>query len=225
MPLSLCRKSRHYNLFQAPYQNRQKSTFDCLTIPYPNFIIKPHPTMTTNDLTPSDYTVGWMCLSFKELEVASTMLDHNHAEICFSPDTAMYTLGSMGHHNIVIDCPLYDQRGAATTKAAVDRMIRTFPSIKLVQLVGAASGVPPRVKLGDVVVSIPPQNHLETEGHFGEGVEEYIFTLINPSNTSSFHLQALNDMRLQHMVNEGSTRIPQTRIPTISKRWSRDILI
>ena len=53
----------------------------------------------------ADYTVGWVCALPKEQTAATAMLDVWHADLPKpSSDSSVYTLGSVGKHNVVIAC-------------------------------------------------------------------------------------------------------------------------
>ncbi|KAF5243724.1 hypothetical protein FAUST_2719 [Fusarium austroamericanum] len=112
--------------------------------------------MTSMKLTHNDYTVGWVCVLPKEQTAALAMLDCEHPALPKQPtDKNAYTLGAVGEHNVVIAClpkGMYGTNSAATVAA---RMLDTFPSIKFGLLVGIGAGIPPQVRLGDVVVSSP----------------------------------------------------------------------
>lgn len=104
----------------------------------------------------SDYTVGWICALPRELTAATAMLDEIHPDLPKPPDdTNTYTLGSIGQHNIVIACLTKGRYGNTKSGVVGVHMIRTFPSIKVGLMVGIGGGIPPKVRLGDVVVSAP----------------------------------------------------------------------
>lgn len=62
-------------------------------------------------------------------------------------DKNIYTLGSIGKHNVVIACP-----PVGTAAPDVISMTNIFREIKFNLLVGVGSGISPDVRLGDVVV-------------------------------------------------------------------------
>lgn len=104
----------------------------------------------------SDYTIGWVCALPKEQVVAIAMLDERHPDLeKKSNDQNVYNLGSIGPHNIVIACLPKSLMGKVQAGTVVKDMARTFTEIKVCLLVGIGGGVPPKVRLGDVVVSIP----------------------------------------------------------------------
>jgi nucleoside phosphorylase len=106
-----------------------------------------------------DYTVGWICPLEVEQIAALEMLDDEHECLPQRPtDHNVYTLGSIGGHNIVIaGLHLPGNSPAATV---VTQMRTTFPQLRFGLLVGIGGGVPVKtdigmVRLGDVVVSKP----------------------------------------------------------------------
>jgi nucleoside phosphorylase len=84
------------------------------------------------------------------------MLDQIHADLPKPPnDQNAYTLGSIGKHNIVIACLPEGEIGTTSVANVATQMVNTFPSIKFGLMVGIGGGIPPKVRLGDVVVSKP----------------------------------------------------------------------
>ncbi|KAK4072645.1 hypothetical protein Purlil1_13289 [Purpureocillium lilacinum] len=103
-----------------------------------------------------EYTVGWVCALPKEQIAATAMLDQRHPDLPNPPnDDNAYTLGSIGPHNIVIACLPQGKYGTNSAATVATRMASTFPTIKLGSMVGIGGGIPPEVRLGDVVVSSP----------------------------------------------------------------------
>lgn len=101
----------------------------------------------------SHYTVGWVCASPKEQLAALFMLEHKHKDLP-NPvdDDNTYILGRIGGHNVVIACPLIRRTDKDDARTAT-QMMSTFPNIKVCLMVGTGSGIPPEVRLGDVIVS------------------------------------------------------------------------
>ncbi|KAJ6086763.1 hypothetical protein N7467_005677 [Penicillium canescens] len=107
-------------------------------------------------LTHENYTVGWVCALPKEIVAAKAMLDQVHLPLPQPPqDSNNYTLGRIGSHNIVIACLPLGEMGNNSSASVATRLTSTFPGIKLGIMVGIGGGVPPSVRLGDVVVSAP----------------------------------------------------------------------
>ncbi|KAK3299913.1 ankyrin repeat-containing protein [Chaetomium fimeti] len=113
-------------------------------------------TPNPKSLAHDDYTVGWVCALDSELTAATAMLEQTHSDLPTpGDDTNAYTLGSISGHNIVIACLPIGKTGNNSAATVAVQMIRTFPSIRFGLMVGIGGGIPPNVKLGDVVVSTP----------------------------------------------------------------------
>lgn len=108
-------------------------------------------------LSHSAYTVGWVCALSKEQTAATSMLEHEHSDLPVTgADENPYTLGSIGKHNVVIACLPMGNIGTNSAASVATQMVNTFPSIKIVLMVGIGGGIPSnKVRLGDVVVSTP----------------------------------------------------------------------
>ncbi|KAJ5419556.1 purine and uridine phosphorylase [Penicillium crustosum] len=107
-------------------------------------------------LAHEDYTVGWVCALPKEIVAAKAMLDQVHPPLPQPPhDSNNYTLGRVGSHNVVIACLPLGELGNNSSASVATRLNSTFPGIKFGIMVGIGGGVPPSVRLGDVVVSAP----------------------------------------------------------------------
>ncbi|KAL6802996.1 nucleoside phosphorylase domain-containing protein [Trichoderma sp. SZMC 28013] len=116
--------------------------------------------MTSKSRSHHDYKVGWICALSKEQTAAMAMLDEEHDLLPKPPsDSNVYTLGSISGHNIVIACLPEGQIGTNSAATVATQMVNTFPSVRFGLLVGIGSGIPPRVRLGDVVVSQPSGGH------------------------------------------------------------------
>lgn len=109
------------------------------------------------------YTVGWVCALPIELIAAQEMLDKEHNDLpSDGNDTNIYTLGSIGEHNVVIACLPAGQTGTNSAAAVAMQMKSTFRAIRFGLMVGIGGGVPSAetdIRLGDVVVSQPGNGH------------------------------------------------------------------
>lgn len=165
------------------------------------------------------------------MAAAKVMLDEIHDSLPqSSADHNVYTLGSVGNHNVVVAClPLgvYGNVEAATT---VSHVTSTFPSIVFGLMVGIGGGVPgpnSDVRLGDIVVSKPTA----TSG----GVIKYDYgkTLSNGrfERTGSLNsppkvlLKAISQMKSDYMIgkkpaNDILIHTTQTK-PGINDTFSR----
>ncbi|KAL5088278.1 hypothetical protein Trisim1_006730 [Trichoderma cf. simile WF8] len=113
--------------------------------------------MASKPLSYDDYSVGWICALSEERTAATAMLDERHDSlpISNSSDTNSYTLGAIGKHNVVVVCLPEGDIGTNSAASVIMQLVTTFPSIKVGLLVGIGGGIPPRVRLGDIVVSTP----------------------------------------------------------------------
>ncbi|KAI1457502.1 nucleoside phosphorylase domain-containing protein [Annulohypoxylon moriforme] len=114
------------------------------------------PTVLDTAHSCEDYTIGWICTQAKEQTAAITMLDEIHKGTTYkqNKDPNTYNLGSIEQHNVVIACLSFDHSSSTVATIAV-WMTTTFPAIRLCLLVGLGSGIPPKVRLGDVVIGVP----------------------------------------------------------------------
>lgn len=102
-----------------------------------------------------DFTVGWICALHVELTAAEAMLDERYDG---PSDTAHYTLGCIGHHNVVIGCLPAGQMGTTSAAVVATEMQAKFPALRFGLIVGIGAGVPSSdvdIRLGDVVISQP----------------------------------------------------------------------
>ncbi|KKP04618.1 hypothetical protein THAR02_03308 [Trichoderma harzianum] len=165
--------------------------------------------MKANARSHADYTVGWVCALPQEQTAAIAMLDEVHESLSKpSTDTNAYTLGSIGQHNIVIACLPKGYAGPNSAATVATQMVQTFLSIKIGLLVGIGGGIPPKVRLGDVVVSTPDgQFPGVVQWDLGKSMEGGKFkrtgSLNNPPNSL---LSALGKLESKHEL-EGS-KIP-----------------
>src|SRR5438874_1157657 len=81
------------------------------------------------------------------------MLDQIHPDLLVpASDHNAYTLGSIREHNIVIACLSKNTVGINEAAIVAAQMLGTFSSIKIGLMVGIGSGIPPKVRVGDVMV-------------------------------------------------------------------------
>jgi nucleoside phosphorylase len=119
--------------------------------------------MSLKRLTETEFTVGWICALSVELSAAEAMLDEEYEELPQSPpDTNLYSLGRIGAHNVVISCLPAGQLGTHSAAAVASQMKSKFTSIRFSVMVGIGGGVPgpeEDIRLGDVVISTPSNQH------------------------------------------------------------------
>ena len=102
--------------------------------------------MSLRRLRIQDYTVGWVCALPIELAAATVMLDEKHQSLPHDDnDHNLYTLGSIGKHNVALARPPTGQTGTNSAAAVATRMQSSFPS----------ASAEADIRLGDVVISQP----------------------------------------------------------------------
>ena len=119
--------------------------------------------MSTKNLSLSDYSVGWICALDTELVAAKSMLDDIHTLPQIPRgDSNSYTLGEIAGHNLVIACLPAGHTGNNSAATVAAHLRCTFQAIRYSLMVGIGGGVPSHthdIRLGDVVVSQPGKRH------------------------------------------------------------------
>ncbi|KAF5542400.1 ankyrin repeat [Fusarium napiforme] len=171
--------------------------------------------------THDDYHVGWVCALPTEQTAAIAMLDQRHASLPKQPnDSNTYTLGSVGKHSVVIACLPKGKIGTVSAATVATNMISTFPNIKFCLMVGIGGGIPPKVRLGDVVVSTPTGTFPGVvqydlgKAHQG-GTFERTGALNSPPNAL---LAALTMVESEHDLT--GSRIPEY-LKELGQKWPR----
>jgi len=175
----------------------------------------------STELTYNDYTVGWVCALPKEQTAATAMLDQRHSDL-LKPlnDPNTYTLGSVGKHNIVIACLPKGKVGTNLAATVAAWMISTFPSIKFGLMVGIGGSIPPKVRLGDVVVSTPiGQFPGVVQWDFGKAKQGGNFERTGAlNNPPSALLTAVTKLETEHELN--GSKIPE-HLNELKQKWPR----
>lgn len=175
----------------------------------------------TAEFTHSDFTVGWLCALPKEQTAATAILDQIHPELPKPHnDPNTYTLGSIGKHNIVIACLPKGKIGNNVAATFATQMMRTFPSIKVGLMVGIGGGIPPKVRLGDVVVSTPTGQYPGVvQWDFGKAEKAGEFKRTGAlNNPPSALLTALTKLETNHEM--AGSKIPQY-LDELAQKWPR----
>ncbi|KAK2603970.1 hypothetical protein QQS21_003806 [Conoideocrella luteorostrata] len=149
------------------------------------------------------------------------MLDDIHKDVAKRPnDPNAYTLGSIGGHNIVIACLPEGDVGNNIAATIATNMISTFPSIRVGFMVGIGGGVPPRVRLGDIVVSIPSGQYPGVvQWDFGKAETGGQFKQIGSLNSPPTSLRtAVSKLRTWHDLRGSS--IPEF-LETMAEKWPK----
>lgn len=168
-----------------------------------------------------DYTVGWVCALPKERAAATAMLDWKHPDLAIpSSDPNTYTLGSIFGHNIVVACLPKGKIGASTAATVASHMISTFPAIRFGLMVGIGNGVSRKVRLGDVVVSVPTGSLPGVvQWDMGKAEQGGRFRRTGSlNNPPSLLLTALTKLETDHEL-EGS-KVP-VYLDDMARRWPR----
>ncbi|KAL7919128.1 ankyrin repeat-containing domain protein [Trichoderma austrokoningii] len=154
---------------------------------------------------PKDYTVSWICALHTEMAAASAMLDCFHDDLPRTPnDINTYTLGSIGHHNVVIaslPSGYYGTNNAATVASNIER---SFPSIEIHLMVGIGGGAPGKLdlRLGDIVVGSRVMQY-DLGKIIGDGqIERTGFSIIPPPKLLTY----ITKLRAIHELTP--TRVP-----------------
>jgi nucleoside phosphorylase len=182
--------------------------------------------MAQRRLQPEQYTVGWVSALPLELAAAEEMLDEEHQDLPQDPDdTSLYTLGSIGEHNVVIACLPAGHTGTNSAAVVAIRMRSKFKSIRFGLMVGIGGGVPSaeaNIRLGDVVVSQPDMGH--------GGVIQYDFGKSTPNGFKQMGflnkpptllLEALSKLRASHLRRRTSLPLYLSRLNHIPE-FTRD---
>ncbi|KAI9773772.1 MAG: hypothetical protein M1839_002005 [Geoglossum umbratile] len=175
----------------------------------------------TEPRTRNEYTVGWVCALPKEQTAATAMLDRRHADLPkLSKDTNTYTLGSISKHNIVIACLPKGKIGTSSAATVATQMVRTFQSIRVCLMVGIGGGIPPKVRLGDVVVSTPVgQFPGVVQWDFGKAKQGSNFERTGWLNNPPISLlAALTKLETEHELT--GSRIPEY-LDVLKEKWPR----
>jgi nucleoside phosphorylase len=104
----------------------------------------------------SQYRLAIVTALPKELAAVEVMLDQ-HSNMTISGDSGLYTVGSIGLHPVVVT--LLPKMGNNLATAVSSNLLRSFPHISDILMVGIAGGVPDpnngedHVRLGDIVIS------------------------------------------------------------------------
>ncbi|KAF5239238.1 hypothetical protein FANTH_10040 [Fusarium anthophilum] len=171
--------------------------------------------------THDDYHVGWVCALPTEQTAAIAMLNQRHGGLSKpSNDNNTYTLGSIGKHSVVIACLPKGKIGNVSAATVATNMVSTFTNIKFCLMVGIGGGIPPKVRLGDVVVSTPVEafpgvvQYDLGKAHQG-GTFERTRALNSPPNAL---LAALTMVESEHDLT--GSRIPDY-LEELEKKWPR----
>ncbi|PNP50731.1 hypothetical protein THARTR1_08352 [Trichoderma harzianum] len=177
--------------------------------------------MESETLSYNDYNVGWICALSEERTAATAMLDEKHDPLPISnpKDTNSYTLGAIGKHNVVVACLPEGEIGTNSAASVIMQLVNTFPSIKFGLLVGIGGGIPPHVRLGDIVVSKPVGEYPGVvQWDLGKATETGFVRTGSLDRPPKVLLSALTTMKTNHEM-EGH-KISQF-LEELAKKWPR----
>lgn len=147
--------------------------------------------------------MGWVSALPIELAAAKVMLDEEH--YTETDGTALYTLGRIGDHNVVLGCLPAGQIGTNSAAVVGTLMKARYKAIRFGLMVGIGGGVPSGesdIRLGDVVVSQP---HLEHGGviqyDFGKTTKKGFARTGVLSPPPRILLSALTSLRADNHMN------------------------
>lgn len=178
------------------------------------------------------YTVGWVCALPKERAAAKAMLDEIHPSLLKpADDPNSYTLGSIGRHNIVIACLPKGRIGTNSAATFATQMTRTFPSIRVGLMVGIGGGIPPKIRLGDVVVGTPVDRYPGVvQWDMGKTEKDSGFRPTGSlNNAPSSLLTAVSELEADHEMDD--SKMPQyldelkTKYPKLAAKYTRSALL
>src|SRR6266496_1677045 len=145
----------------------------------------------------SQYRLAIVTALPKEFAAVEVMLDQ-HSDITIPGDPVRYTVGIIGPHPVI--ATLLPKMGNNPATAVSSNLLRSFPKISDILMVGIAGGVPDpnnaenHVRLGDIVISMDAGviqfdlGKLEQVVHKGEPPSEH-FTIRGTDPPPSAHLQ------------------------------------
>ncbi|KAI1096765.1 nucleoside phosphorylase domain-containing protein [Rostrohypoxylon terebratum] len=119
------------------------------------------------------YTVCIIYIKPLEMRAITVMLDERFDSVPVAHgDANDYTLGRIGHHNVVVVGPARGDQGKVATAQFASTIRLTFPNLCAGMLVGIGGGIPHYpdhdVRLGDVVVGAPETGPAVVQYDFGK---------------------------------------------------------
>ncbi|KAI9771530.1 MAG: hypothetical protein M1840_002150 [Geoglossum simile] len=131
------------------------------------------------EIPPEDITVAIFCALSYESVAVKYSLDEEFE--CYpktiGPRKYVYSFGRIGYHKVVIARP--HQMGTVKAAQCAATVSQQFPNVRFALMLGIGAGIPslPKcdIRLGDIAVSIPRNNH--------PGILEYDFGKYEPYGT------------------------------------------
>ncbi|KAJ6153608.1 purine and uridine phosphorylase [Penicillium chermesinum] len=166
----------------------------------------------------SDYNIAWICPTRLVYTAARTFLDQaqDPSGHLVSLNTAFHTLGSIGKRRILIaTCrdQEYDEVGSPLSSDVISDVLLHYDNICIFMIIGLGSGLPtPKndIRLGDIVVAVGPEEHLD-------------FATPMPQSETQAGLQLiggwLNDSHVEHL--DDNTRL-RTDLMDLSRSYNHE---
>ncbi|KAI8307547.1 hypothetical protein K4K59_010774 [Colletotrichum sp. SAR11_240] len=173
----------------------------------------------------SNYTIGWICAIDTEYTAARAFLDEDHGSPDAIPvhDHNAYTLGRIGKHNVVIAVLPDGEYGLSTAGVVAQRMLGSFPNVRVGLMVGIGGGAPSQgtgydIRLGDIVVSSPRDGHTGVlQYDFGKTIQDQEFKVTRPLNLPPDVLRtAVTKLRVN--FEEEGNNFPEAIDAALAKR-------
>ncbi|KAM0489493.1 hypothetical protein ACHAP8_012518 [Fusarium lateritium] len=177
-----------------------------------------------------DITVAIFCALPKEAVAVRLVFDERFdCDVAPGQQLYVYSYGRVGEHNIVLTVP--HQMGTVKASQCAAVVAQQFPNIRLALLIGIGGGIPGAdadIRLGDVAVSIPQDNHPGViEYDYGKYTQNGEFVLKGsldkpaPILISADMSLQMDEMEDEFPMDEMLQRVTQNRH---FSRPSRDVL-
>ncbi|KAF0329473.1 pfs domain-containing protein [Colletotrichum asianum] len=173
----------------------------------------------------SRYTIGWICAIDTEYTAARAFLDEDHGSPEAIPvhDHNAYTLGRIGKHNVVIAVLPDGEYGLSTAGVVAQRMLGSFPNVRVGLMVGIGGGAPSQrsghdIRLGDIVISSPRDGHTGVlQYDFGKTIQDQEFKVTRSLNLPPDVLRAAVT-KLRVTFEEEGNKFPEAINAALSKK-------
>ncbi|ETS84698.1 hypothetical protein PFICI_02723 [Pestalotiopsis fici W106-1] len=112
------------------------------------------------EISPDDINVAIFCALVEESTAVRYTLDREFACKAYGKQSYVYTVGSIGAHNVVIAEPA--EMGPVNAAHCAAHVSQQFPNVRLALMVGIGAGIPSNnldIRLGDIAISVPRDDH------------------------------------------------------------------
>lgn len=105
------------------------------------------------------YIIGWIIAIKTEFSASATFFDEKHDNVdTIDNNENAYLFGSIGIYNVVMAFLPKSRINTNPAASAIGDMVRSFPNLRFVIMVGIACGIPTvynNIRFGDVIVGVP----------------------------------------------------------------------